>query len=156
MINQCLIKARRQNENRENFVLVEELINESSSSTTTFNASLLDPLMSLGTGPANALTNQPSASANANVLNCAGLSSSTYTVNTQANALSSLPTGAQLNVVGQTSAGQSGLFSFNSNCSLNRKDAANTTTTSNTLSNTAYVRRILPDDENVYEVQRYW
>lgn len=156
VINQCLIKARRQNENRENFVLVEELINESSSSTTTFNASLLDPLMSLGTGTANALTNQPSAIANANVLNCAGLSSSTYTVNTQANALNNLPTGAQLNV-GQTSAGQSGLFSFNSNCSLNRKDAANAIATSNTtLSNTAYVRRILPDDENVYEVQRYW
>lgn len=155
VINQCLIKARRQNENCENFVLVEELINESSSSTTTFNASLLDPLMSLGTGPTNALANQPSA-ANANVLNCAGLSSSTYTVNTQANALNNLPTGAQLNV-GQTSAGQSGLFSFNSNCSLNRKDAANAITASNnTLSNTAYVRRILPPDENVYEVQRYW
>lgn len=155
VINQCLIKARRQNENRENFVLVEELINESSSSTTTFNASLLDPLMSLGSGPANALANQPSA--NTNVLNCAGLSSSTYTVNTQANALNNLPTGAQLNV-GQTSAGrESGLFSFNSNCSLNRKDAANAITASNnTLSNTAYVRRILPDDENVYEVQRYW
>lgn len=157
VINQCLQKARRQNESCENFVLVEELINESSSNTMTFNASLLDPLMSLG-GTSNVSNQQPASTAN--VLNCAGLSSSTYTVNTANVNTTNLPA-ALLNVNQTSGQSQQGLFSFNSNCSLNRKDpahyaAGSTNASNNTLNNTAYVRRILPDDENVYEVQRYW
>ena len=188
VINQCLVKARRQNENCENFVLVEgelsfsnfcfflsniilliccfflELINESSSSTTTFNASLLDPLMSLGSGTGNVLANQQQSALIATTNT--GLSSSSYTVNTaQTNAIIN---NSSANAVGQQSTGQTsssnqhGLFSFNSNCSLNRKDTMHQTgagaggSSANSLNNTAYVRRILREEENVYEVQRYW
>lgn len=157
VINQCLIKARRQDEKSENFVLVEELINESSSTTTTFNTSFLDPLISSGNVLSNLNANQQASSTN--VLNCGGLSSSTFAVNT-GNTATNISSGALLNVgqsatLSQSNQSAHGLFNFNSsNCSLNRKDTAGTgsvNASSTILNNTAYVRRILPDEENIYE-----